>query len=310
MSLAPAASTLRSAVAAAGVVLVVGGCGGSAAPTVDAAAPAVAGKIAVVVESRGTQAVAVLSRSGTRWRVVKRIPVRRGIRSIAWRPIDGTLAVSTGGGNLSNELRVIDVARGTQRTLASARGSAPAAFFGSLAWSPDGRRIAVTRSMSLYGADIAIVDVSTRSLTRSYRVSARHDSGLAWTADGKAVYFAEQTTSRREPTLRLLTLTTGAVRSLQGIRGLDPARGSGALWFSSAEGVAALENGRVRRLKASRKGDRFPAWLSAHGAVVVERPATGCPRFATPPCSRVVLLRQPGTATPLLRGFARNPATR
>jgi dipeptidyl aminopeptidase/acylaminoacyl peptidase len=193
--------SFRRAVGVATVGVATIGAGGAIAPSSSTALPRLGGEVAVVVESGGKQAVAVLSASAKGWRVVSRIPVKRGIRSIAWSPTWRKLAVTTAGGNLSNELRVIDLARGAQRTLATAKRADPAAFFGSLAWSPEGRRIAVTRSMGFYGADINILDASRGSLVRSFRASARYDSALAWSSDGASLYFAEQKTARTRPKL-------------------------------------------------------------------------------------------------------------
>ena len=275
--------------------------------------PRLGKEVAVIVELRGKQVVAVLTANANRWRVGERIPVKHGIRSIAWDPTSRKLAVTTAGGNLSNELRVIDLARGGQRTLARAKRGDPAAFFGSLAWSPNGRWIAVTRSVGLYDAELNIFDASSGSLSRSFRVSARHDSSVAWSPNGASLYFAEQKSDRVQPRLRRLIVRTGRVLPIEGIRGLDPtSRSDDAVFFSRRDGIAVLKNGRVHKVVGSKAGDRFPTWLDQSKALLVERPTAGCPRFANPGvCSRVIVLMKVGAAPRnLIKSSARNPTTR
>jgi dipeptidyl aminopeptidase/acylaminoacyl peptidase len=295
-------------VAAAGVAVI--GIGAATAEPHRSTRPPPKGGVAVVVESGGKSALVVLAADAKGWRVVSRRRVTRGIRSMSWMPTGRKLAVSTFGGNLSNELRVIDPARGAQRVLATAKRAAPAAFFGSLAWSRDGRRIAVTRSMGLYGADINILDASKGSLVRSFHVSARFDSALAWSRDGRSLYFAEQKTGRTKPKLRQLGVATGKVLPINGVRGLDPRRrADGALSFTADDGIRVLQNGRVRKVAGSKRGDRLATWEGK--LLLVERPAPGCPRYVNPVCSHVVVLMRNGRAPRyLLNGPARNPATR
>jgi len=268
--------------------------------------------VAVVLESRGKPAIGVLSAGSKGWRVRSLIPVNRGIRSMAWMPARRKLAVTTAGGNLSNELRVIDVPHRAQRTLANAKRSDMAAFFGSVAWSPDGRRIAVTRSMGLYGAEINVLGASGGSLLQSFHVSARYDSGLTWSHDGTALYYAEQRTERMRPKLRRLVIRTGKVLPIDG-SGLDPsARSDGVLALTTGNGIALLRDGHSRKVVGSRKGDRFPTWLRRGNLLLAERPAADCPRYGSPSvCSHVVVLRGSGGASRLLlKSLARNPATR
>lgn len=234
------------------------------------------------------------------------------MRSIAWLPGGRKLAVTTAGGNLSNDLQVIDLANGTRRTLATARRAGTAAFFGSVAWSPGGRWIAVTRSKGLYGADIDLLDAATGSLVRVFRVAARSDSSLAWSPKGASLYFAAQRTDRAQPRLRRIVVRSGRVLPISGIRGLDPAtRSDGAVFFSRPEGIAVVEGGRVRKVVGSKPGDRFPAWLEQGEALLLERPTGNCPRFANPSvCSRVIVLRRGTAPRNLLRSTGRNPAAR
>jgi hypothetical protein len=268
-------------------------------------------EFAVVVESRGKQVVALVSADAKRGRVMSRISVAGGIRAITWKPAASMLAVSTSGGNLSNALRLIDLRRGVQRTLASAKRGDPAAFFGSLAWSPDGRRIAVTRSRDLYGAEIDILDAAKGSLLRSFRPAARFDSALAWSRDGASLYFAQQRTARARPQLRRLLVATGRVVSIGNVRGLDPSvRSDGALAFTADDGIRIFQNRRQRKVPGSTRGDRFATWSREGRALLVERSAAGCPRFINPTlCSHIVVLTPGGAASRfLLREPARNPA--
>jgi dipeptidyl aminopeptidase/acylaminoacyl peptidase len=276
-------------------------------------APRFSGEFAVVVQSRGKQVVALVSADAMRARVVSRISVAGGIRAITWKPGARRLAVSTSGGNLSNTLRVIDLRRGVQRTLASAKRGDPAAFFGALAWSPDGRRIAVTRSRDLYGAEIDVLDAAKGSLLRSFRVGARFDSALSWSRDSASLYFAEQRTARARPRLRRLIVATGRVVPVGGVRGLDPStRSDGALAFTADDGIRIFQNGRQRKVPRSMRGDRFATWSRDGRTLLAERSAAGCPRYVNPTlCSHVVLLTPNGMAVrSLLHTPARNPALR
>jgi Tol biopolymer transport system component len=275
--------------------------------------PRLTATVAVVVDSRGKPAVAVLAANAKGWRVISRTPAVHGIRSMAWLPSGRKLAVTSAGGNLSNELRVIDRTRGTQRTLATAKRGEPAAFFGSVAWSPRGRWIAVTRSRSLYGADVNILDAGRGSLVRVFRVGARFDSALAWSDDGRSLYFAQQRTDATRPALRRLLVRTGKVFPIGQIRGFDPAPGPrGVLAYTVDDGIAVLEHGQERMVTGSRRGDRVPAWSHGGTRLFVERPEADCPRYGDPNlCSHVVVLMPGGGARRLLlRQLARNPATR
>jgi dipeptidyl aminopeptidase/acylaminoacyl peptidase len=271
-------------------------------------------EVAVVVQRAGEEAVAVLAQRGSGWRQTARIRVDRGVRSIAWAPNGRKLAVSTGGGNLSNELRVIDLARGGQRALASAKRTAPAAFFGALAWSPDGSRIATTRSMGLYGAELDLLSASTGALIRSYAAAARFDSAITWAKDGKSLYFARQPSARSRPTLQRLLLADGKVVQVGDTSGLDPnMRSDNSLSFTAPDGIRLLERGRERKISASRRGDRFSSWLADRRTLIVERPSANCPRYIVGSvlCSHVVFLTQAeGRSTYLLKASARNPAAR
>lgn len=283
------------------------------------AALASAGKFAgaaVVVEDGHT--LGLLSKGAKGWQVVSRIPVRHGIRSVAWMPGGSKVAVSTSGSNVSNELRVVDLVRGTQHTLVTARENrtAPVAFFQALAWSPTGQRIAVARSCCLYGARIDIRDASRGSLIRSFRVFARSDSALAWSSDGTSLYFAQQRTGRNQPKLRRLVVATGSVAPVGGIRGLDPSvRSGGALFYTAEDGIRILQSGESRKVPGSKTGDRFATWFKAGKVLLVERPVPSdyeCPRqiAGTKLCSHVVALAWNGTSHYVLGALARNPATR
>ena len=294
------------------VAVAVIGVGAANARPQSATVPALHAEAAVVVESGGRPAVALLSPAAKRWRVVSRIRVNRGIRALAWMPRGRKLAVTTNGGNLSNELQVIDALHGTHRTVATARRGEPPAFFGSLAWSPDGRWIAVTRSPELYDADIDLLDAKTGSVARSFHASARYDSALAWSADGRSLYFARQPTGHVQPSLQRLVVRTGKARPINGLRGLDPSvRSDGALAFAAADGIRVFRSGRERNVAGSKKGDRLPIWLRGRSLVLAERPAAGCPRYGGPMvCSHVVLMGIGAAPRYLIDAPARNPATR
>lgn len=230
---------------------------------------------------------------------------------MAWSPTRRMLAVSTAGGNLTNELQIIDLAHGGKRILARAQRDDPAAFFGSIAWSPQRRWIAVTRSRSLYGAEIDLLDATTGTLYRSYPVSARYDSALAWSRDGTRLYFTGQKSDRAHPMLLQLVISTGAVLSVDHTRGLDPSVSSkSALAFTSGDGVRTIRGGQERKIAGTKPGDRFAAWIGNGKQLLVERPTPNCPRYASPGCSHVLLLATNRDAPLyLLRERARNPAT-
>jgi len=201
---------------------------------------------------------------------------------------------------------VIDLARGTQHTLAGAKRASPAAFFGSVAWSPNGRWIDTTRSPELYGAEIDVLDARSGRLIDAFHVAARADGGLSWSTDGADLYFARQSGGRVRPTLRRLVAATGRTVSL-GVVGLDPQIDSdGVIAFTAPDGVRLLGQ---RKYRGSRAGDRLAAWTS--DALLVERPAgAGCPREIHPVCSHVLRLVLDAAPRLLLRTPARNPAAR
>jgi DNA-binding beta-propeller fold protein YncE len=256
---------------------------------------------AVVVEQRGTQAVALLAGDASGWRIVTRVPVEPGIRGLAWRPDGRLLAVTTMGGNLSNEVLVIDVERDSERVLATAAEPPDAAFFGSVAWSPDGARLAVTRGTGLFGAEVAVLDSATGELHDLFGVGARLDGGVAWSADVAAVLYAAQTGAGAAPAVHRLAVAGGAVSPVAHAAGLDPASGpGGAVAVTEPGGVSIAAGGRAEPLPATVPGDRASAWITDQ-LLLIERPTADCPRHAFPQlCSQVVLLAP--------RGRRRRPA--
>jgi TolB protein len=68
------------------------------------------------------------------------------------------------------------------------RVSARAGVNGAPAWSPDGRRLALTLSGSGGNLDIYVLDLATQALTRITEDPAI-DTEPAWSADGKDLYF-------------------------------------------------------------------------------------------------------------------------
>lgn len=267
---------------------------------------------AAIMNQRGAQAVGLLSYDGTRWRILARVPLQSGARAIGWRPTGNALAVTTAGGNLSNELRLIDLTHQTAKVLARAKGRDPAAFFGTVAWSPSGRSLAVTRSAGLYRGEIDLINAATGSITRRFRKNARYDSSVSWAPDEASLYFTQQLEGKA-PMLRRLILRNGKVVFVPGqAHGFDPTtRRDGALAVTTPSGIVIVSRGESRKVRATRGGDRFPKWSRDGTVLYIERPAESCPRFGNPDiCSHVIAVSARGNASRVLPTLARNPAAR
>jgi dipeptidyl aminopeptidase/acylaminoacyl peptidase len=223
------------------------------------------------------------------------------------------VAVVTAGTADTNILEIIDLSTGKRRLLANARRQSPAAFFGVVAWSPNGALLAVTRSANAYGAGIEVLDARAGTLSRQFRVAARHDSRLSWAPDGQSLLFAQQGTPRTRATIRRLVLATGKVITVSPTAGFDPAvsRG-GVVAFAASNGVRIRSGHRDVLLHASRPGDRAPTWSSDGEQLLVERPARGCPRsFTGDICTQVLVMSAGGgSARRLLEVPARSPVRR
>jgi hypothetical protein len=275
-----------------------------------ARAPGVVGAI-VVVGAFPHQSVATVATGGGAGRVVARYSVP-GIRSLAWSPDRRHVAVVTAGSSTTNAVELLNLATGTTRRLADARRRSPAAFFGTAAWVPTGDVLAVTRSRSLFGARIELLDARTGRVRKSFRVFARLDSGLSWTSTGRGVVFAEQRDAGQRPRLRLLVVGSGHVEDLGYSSGLDPAVRRGAVAFAAADGIRVGVGGHESLLRGSRRADRAPSWSSSGKSLLLERPTGNCPRSFTPqPCTHVLVVSAAtGAARPLLSVPARAPVSR
>jgi Tol biopolymer transport system component len=284
---------------------------GSAAPSSRAVPRASRPAVAAVVNGKRGPTVGLISYDGSHWQVLSRLGLRDGARAISWEPGGNLLALTTAGGTDSNELHVLDLTRKTERVLTRSRQGDPAAFFETLAWSPSGRWIAVTRSPGLYGAEIEVINAASGSIARRFRKNARLDSALSWSADEKSIYFTQQREGNA-PLLRRLVRASGNVVPVPGPHGLDPAiRRDGTLAVTVRLGIAIVRKGRSRRLAGSTIGDRFPQWSHDGSLLFVERPSADCPRFGNPAiCSHVVALPLRRRTTSALPRLARNPATR
>jgi hypothetical protein len=235
------------------------------------------------------------------------------VRALALDSDGRSVAFTTFGSSITNQLKVLDLSNGRSRLVARAQTSHLPAFFGELAWRPSGRGvIAVTRGPSLTGAAIALIDTRTGRTHRSFDVSARLDGRVAWTMDGRGVFFSQASTLKQMPSIRLLDVGSGQT-SPTGIRALDPAVSpSGILAFASADGIRTRAGGQTRHVRGTRKGDRAPAWTAGGKLILLERPIGACPRdYIGIVCSQILVTRiRGGEAKPLLGIRARAPATR
>lgn len=246
-----------------------------------------------LVEIRGGTTRALLALSGEdAVRLLPRAVAPDGVRSLALSPDGNRLALATAGGAISNELRVLDLRDRTVRTLSGSLRRSPAAFFDSVAWAPDGDRLAVTRGPGLYGASIEVLDATSGALQHAYRVKARLDSALTWTADGRRVVFARQS-APGPARLRSLDLASGRTATADVQHGLDPALGpDGKLALVGRAGVFVRTRATERSVPRTRPGDRYPRWLPDGRRLIVERASPSCPRSYPGPklCSHVVIL--------------------
>jgi dipeptidyl aminopeptidase/acylaminoacyl peptidase len=122
----------------------------------------------------------------------------------------------------------------------------------SLAWSRDGRRLAVAMSERRHGTTIRVLDV------RSGRVLARRKADTYLTAqafapDGRSLVYVE------EEVTRILAVATGRVRTLAG--GSDEKRLREPVWSPKGDRIAAIdEEGGIQLLApADGYGPRIPA---------------------------------------------------
>lgn len=239
--------------------------------------------------------------------VVRRIAVVDGVRSIALSRDGRRLALSTQGGNLRNRLDVVDLRSGSRVSSDSLQGEG-AAFYGSVAWSPDGRWLAVARWSDAFGAPIEIRDARSLRRTKTLRVSARLDRGLAWSTDGRSLFYVHQPTLRHPPRLRSVRVHDGRIGAVIA-RGFDPhVTQSGELAYAAAGGIWVRAKGRSARIVGMRPGDRAP--LAAPRRIVFERPVRAdCPPGAFPVLCSVVLSidRASGASTPVVQRLARSP---
>jgi sugar lactone lactonase YvrE len=98
---------------------------------------------------------------------------------LAWSPNSRSLAYLTSKGNGNQlDLAVTSAAGGTTRTVAEQLTGC------NLAWSPDGKAIA------LASARLVVVSLSNGSVRRSPTRIGRDAGGFAWSHDGKALYLA------------------------------------------------------------------------------------------------------------------------
>jgi WD40 repeat protein len=267
--------------------------------------------LAVAVGTSPRQNVALVLVRGGVGRIVNRYPVG-GIRSLAWRPGRSELAVVTAGSKTSNAVLLLNPANGRRRVLAGARRKAPAAFFGVAAWAPAGTLIAVTRSAGAYGARLELLNGQSGKLVRSFPASARLDSRLSWSSDGKAIFFTRQQRQRGPSSLRRLDVATGGTRSVAGASGNDPAiNRQKVVLFSARDGIHFISAGRDTFMSGSKPGDRSPVWSPDQTTVVFERPLGGCPRsFTRNACAHIFVGLTGALPTQLLRVHARTPAVR
>src|SRR5262249_21501167 len=107
---------------------------------------------------------------------------RQPIMSPAWSSDGQWLAY------VSFEDRVASIVVQQLRTGQRQRVSARAGVNGAPAWSPDGKRLALTLSGKAGNLDIYVLDLATQSLTRITDDPAI-DTEPAWSADGASLYF-------------------------------------------------------------------------------------------------------------------------
>jgi WD40 repeat protein len=177
--------------------------------------------------------------------------------------------------------------------------SLPVAKLGvwEIAWSPDGRRVAVSRSIGT-GSNLRVWDARTGQGERELTGHKEQVYAVAWSADSKRLASASQ-----DHTVRVWDPDTGAsVLTLTG----HTANVQAVAWSLDGSRLATGSEDQTARIWDPRNG-RMTAVLNGHGGrvnAVAWRPDGAC--LATAGDDHTVRLWEPGTGKPLaiLRGHA------
>jgi hypothetical protein len=127
-------------------------------------------------------------------------------RCLAWSANSKSLAYLTDGNGNQLDLVVWSAAGGASRTVAEHLTGC------NLAWSPDGKAIALS------SARLIVVSLDNRSVQRSPTTIGRDAGGFAWSHDGKALYVTARPLADEKAGNNCTTLWRLDIRSLSGTR--------------------------------------------------------------------------------------------
>ncbi len=193
-----------------------------------------------------------------------------------WSPDGKSIAFVRDG----RELRVVDVATGAERLLATGRqlGRAPFIPERNLAFSPDGSQLAFTDITTQGFTNAFVVPVAGGAVQQVSFLANAFGGSISWAADGRALFFTNSQRTEtsqvirvdlvpRAPTFRearfdaLFPSDSGRASS-----GAAPARGATA--SASPSATAATSSVRIDTVGLRRRASALPVNVSVNSAVV------------------------------------------
>jgi dipeptidyl aminopeptidase/acylaminoacyl peptidase len=131
----------------------------------------------------------------------------------------------------------------------------PGGYFSAAGWSPDDRRLLVSRSESSFNDDLYVIEIATgvlRHLT-PHKEDTQHRSPH-WSADGKSIWCISTAGGRDLASLAQIDVETGKISWLDSqpheVDSVVPSpRGGWLAWLNNVEGQSVL---KLRDLKSGR----------------------------------------------------------